>query len=143
MTKTIKSNKINYNLIMSKEVLRVAKNAYRPWVRLLVRVSILRILAEGSTYGNRIAEELRQRTRQVVSPNPNTLYPLLRELEEAGYIRGQWADPDKRNRRVYELTAEGKAFLPELERNARAHFVEMEQNITILRAHLFGEGMKE
>ena len=35
------------------------------------------------------------------------VYPLLRDLEEEGYIKGWWEEPDKRSIRRYRLTDEG------------------------------------
>ena len=40
--------------------------------------------------------------------NPNTMYPLLRELESRGLIEGRWEHPERRSRRYYAITAEGK-----------------------------------
>ena len=44
-----------------------------------------------------------------MSLNPNTMYPLLRGLESSGFIEGRWEHPEKRSRRLYTLTAEGRA----------------------------------
>lgn len=35
------------------------------------------------------------------------VYPLLRELEEEGYVTGWWEEPDKRSIRRYRLTENG------------------------------------
>ena len=43
-----------------------------------------------------------------MSLNPNTMYPLLRELESGGFIEGQWEHPEKRSRRMYTLTDSGR-----------------------------------
>ena len=48
-------------------------------------------------------------TAGVLNVNPNTMYPLLRELEGRGLIEGRWEHPDKRSRRYYSLTKQGKA----------------------------------
>lgn len=44
----------------------------------------------------------------------NTLYPLLRRLETQGLLVSQWREEDKRNKRFYRLSAEGKAILKQL-----------------------------
>jgi DNA-binding PadR family transcriptional regulator len=41
--------------------------------------------------------------------NPNTMYPLLRQLEGDGLIEGDWEHPERRSRRFYRLTAAGEA----------------------------------
>src|SRR5271154_1420001 len=43
-----------------------------------------------------------------------TLYPLLRRLESQGLLTSQWREEDKRNKRFYQLSPEGKAILKEL-----------------------------
>ena len=37
-----------------------------------------------------------------------TLYPLLRRLESQGLLVSVWREEDKRNKRFYRLSAEGK-----------------------------------
>ena len=46
-------------------------------------------------------------TAGVLSVNPNTMYPLLRQLEERGLIEGSWEHPERRTRRYYSLTDDG------------------------------------
>jgi DNA-binding PadR family transcriptional regulator len=48
-------------------------------------------------------------TASVLNVNPNTMYPLLRDLEARGLIAGQWEHPDRRSRRYYSLTDAGRA----------------------------------
>ena len=48
-------------------------------------------------------------TEGVLSVNPNTMYPLLRRLEEQGLIEGNWEHPERRTRRFYSLTETGRA----------------------------------
>ena len=43
-----------------------------------------------------------------------TLYPLLRRLESQGLLKSQWREEDKRNKRFYRLSPEGKAILKQL-----------------------------
>ena len=45
----------------------------------------------------------------VLSVNPNTMYPLLRQLEGRGLIEGSWEHPERRSRRYYSLTDDGRA----------------------------------
>ena len=37
------------------------------------------------------------------------MYPLLRQLEQQGLVRGEWEHPERRSRRFYRLTAAGEA----------------------------------
>ena len=43
-----------------------------------------------------------------------TLYPLLRRLEGQGLLESQWREEDRRNKRFYRLSAEGKGILKQL-----------------------------
>ena len=43
-----------------------------------------------------------------------TLYPLLRRLESQGLLVSEWREEDKRNKRFYRLSVEGKRVLKEL-----------------------------
>ncbi|MGB6717953.1 MAG: helix-turn-helix transcriptional regulator [Candidatus Acidiferrales bacterium] len=43
-----------------------------------------------------------------------TLYPLLRRLETQGLLASQWREEDKRNKRFYRLSPEGKSILKQL-----------------------------
>ncbi|HKT46816.1 MAG TPA: PadR family transcriptional regulator [Candidatus Acidoferrales bacterium] len=44
----------------------------------------------------------------------STLYPLLRRLESQGLLLSEWREEDKRNKRFYRLSAEGKAMYEQL-----------------------------
>jgi PadR family transcriptional regulator, regulatory protein PadR len=43
-----------------------------------------------------------------------TLYPLLRRLETQGLLTSEWREEDKRNKRFYTLSAEGRPVLEQL-----------------------------
>jgi PadR family transcriptional regulator PadR len=43
-----------------------------------------------------------------------TLYPLLRRLESQGLLVSEWREEDKRNKRFYALSVEGKEILQQL-----------------------------
>ena len=43
-----------------------------------------------------------------------TLYPLLRRLEAQGLLTSEWREEDKREKRFYRLSAEGRAILEQL-----------------------------
>src|SRR5687768_6816100 len=43
-----------------------------------------------------------------------TLYPLLRRLESQGLLVSEWREEDKRNKRFYHLSANGKHMLKQL-----------------------------
>jgi DNA-binding PadR family transcriptional regulator len=69
---------------------------------------VLHYIAQGPCYGNQLMERIAALTEGVISVNPNTMYPLLRDLEARGLIEGKWEHPEKRSRRYYSLTAKGR-----------------------------------
>jgi PadR family transcriptional regulator PadR len=44
----------------------------------------------------------------------STLYPLLRRLETQGLLTSEWREEDKRNKRFYRLSKDGKLILKQL-----------------------------
>jgi PadR family transcriptional regulator PadR len=50
----------------------------------------------------------------------STLYPLLRRLETQGLLVSEWREEDKRNKRFYRLSKEGKTVLKQLLEEWRA-----------------------
>jgi PadR family transcriptional regulator PadR len=44
----------------------------------------------------------------------STVYPLLRRLESQGLLVSEWREEDKRNKRFYRLSPDGKRMLREL-----------------------------
>jgi len=50
-----------------------------------------------------------------LSIDENTLYPLLRRLESQGLLVSEWRDEDKRNKRFYHLSPDGRLILDRLQ----------------------------
>ena len=87
---------------------------------------VLKLLEDGDKYGYQMIEELKCRSDDTFHLKAGTLYPLLRGLEEKGFVTAyeQEAAAGK-PRRYYHLTKEGGAALREKEEswNAYAHAV--------------------
>src|SRR5688572_10047574 len=64
---------------------------------------VLHLIRAEPSYGNHLIEGIKEITQGVISVNPNTMYPLLRELEANGMIEGKWEHPDRRTRRYYSI----------------------------------------
>lgn len=77
--------------------------------RQVLPLLIFHLIAQGPSYGNQLMERIGELTEGVLSVNPNTMYPLLRKLEDEGFIEGQWEHPERRTRRFYSLTRKGRA----------------------------------
>jgi PadR family transcriptional regulator PadR len=62
-------------------------------------------------YGYTLKKELAD---QGLDIDEGTLYPLLRRLESQGLLLSEWREEDKRNKRFYRLSPEGKTVLKDL-----------------------------
>lgn len=71
---------------------------------------ILRLLDEKPRHGYEIIKELEERSRGAYSPSPGTVYPTLTMLEDLGYAKATQQEDGKK---IYEITAEGRAYLQE------------------------------
>ena len=69
---------------------------------------VLHLISREPAYGNRLIELIEDITQGTISVNPNTMYPLLREMEGQGLIEGRWELPDRRTRRYYSITPAGR-----------------------------------
>ena len=72
---------------------------------------ILSVLEGESLHGYAVMEALQQRSGGELDLPTGTLYPALRRLERAGYLRSEWSTVGGRRRRTYRLTATGKRML--------------------------------
>ncbi|WP_236639282.1 PadR family transcriptional regulator [Pelosinus sp. UFO1] len=109
---------------------------YKTGVKIITGLYILKILKNGPAHGNKIATEIKERTQDLLTPNPNALYPLLRRLEEDGYITGEWDNPGTRSKRIYTITDAGSSLILVLEDKVKENFAQRERKIAILREDL-------
>ena len=74
---------------------------------------VLAVLAALRTeqYGYTLRKALDERGMAI---DEGTLYPLLRRLESQGLLVSEWREEDKRNKRFYRLSPEGKKLMKQL-----------------------------
>ena len=72
---------------------------------------ILSVLEREPLHGYAVMEALQARSGGALDLPTGTLYPALRRLERAGYLRSEWSTVAGRRRRTYRLTAFGKKML--------------------------------
>jgi len=101
---------------------------------------VLHLVAREPAYGNRLIEEIEEITQGVITVNPNTMYPLLRELESKGMIEGEWEHPDRRTRRFYAITEAGSAEYERLREELSPFLDSMIRTVTLIKRELYGEG---
>src|SRR6202035_880163 len=71
--------------------------------------------------------------------NPNTIYPLLRRLEERGFIRGEVDASTKRGTTLYRITAAGEERLESIKANFKPYLTNLISAMQRLRRDLYGE----
>lgn len=77
------------------------------WLRGVLQVAVLRILADGPTYGYAIATALQENGFGAVKGG--TLYPLLSRLDAAGFVTTRWEQGEGGpGRKYFELTGDGR-----------------------------------
>jgi DNA-binding PadR family transcriptional regulator len=99
---------------------------------------VLHFIADGPSYGNQLMERISAVTAGVLSVNPNTMYPLLRQLEERGLIEGSWEHPERRSRRYYSLTAAGRDEFDRLVRDVRPFLDSVARSIDMIVGEVYG-----
>ena len=72
---------------------------------------ILAVVEPRPLHGYAIMEALRARSGSQLDVPTGTLYPALRRLERAGYLRSEWSTIAGRDRRTYKLTSAGRKAL--------------------------------
>jgi DNA-binding PadR family transcriptional regulator len=99
---------------------------------------VLHYIQAGPSYGNQLMERISSVTEGVLSVNPNTMYPLLRQLETRGLIDGAWEHPERRSRRYYSITAAGREEYERLERDVRPFLESIARSIDEIVREVYG-----
>ena len=99
---------------------------------------VMHLMASGPSYGNQLIDRISELTAGVLSVNPNTMYPLLRQLEGRGLIEGRWEHPERRSRRYYSLTTEGKREYRRLRKEVRPFLESVGRSIDEIVGEVYG-----
>lgn len=81
------------------------------------KLALLTLLGENESYGYEILTNLKTRAgEQAAGATEATVYPLLHDLEERGFLRSRWRanEPGVPPRKYYALTREGQLLLEAL-----------------------------
>lgn len=105
----------------------------------LSKFFILCVLHRGPLHGYEIARAVSRLTRGCCSPAEGTLYPVLHQYEQGGYVTVESELVSGRQRRVYTLTDKGR----EAFRVAVAAWMDITQCLLDCRNVLDGESMPE
>lgn len=88
----------------------------------LVRLHVLHHAAAKPIYGSWMIEELRNHGYEI---SPGTVYPMLHGLARKGYLEVRQEGPGRRARRLYTITAKGRAALADAKGKVRELFGEL------------------
>lgn len=99
---------------------------------------ILHYISDTPSYGNQLMERISAVTAGAVSVNPNTMYPLLRELEGRGLVEGRWEHPERRSRRYYSITRSGRAEYRRLLKEVRPFLDSLARSIEEIVGEVYG-----
>ena len=99
---------------------------------------ILHLVRERPQYGNGLISRIKDLSGGVMSVSPNTVYPLLRRLEERGYVVGEWERPDTRSRRFYTITPGGEEKYAEIKADMEEHLLRVKRAIESLQEEIYG-----
>jgi PadR family transcriptional regulator PadR len=84
-------------------------------LRLELRRGSLVLAVLGALKSEQYGYTLRQSlAEQGMAIEESTLYPLLRRLESQGLLVSEWREEDRRQKRFYKLSADGRAALKTL-----------------------------
>jgi len=99
-----------------------------------IRIATLILLSKKPHHGYELMKEIKVRTRGFWKPTAGGMYPILKDLQESGYVQGEWDAKTRRRKRIYKITEAGRAVL----RRALAKENELSANMR----NLFEEYMK-
>jgi PadR family transcriptional regulator PadR len=94
----------------------------------ILEYCILSVLSRDSCYASDIIRELKEAKVIVVE---GTLYPLLTRQKNAGLLSYRWEESQQGPpRKYYELTAEGREYLADLDRS----WDELVESVNLIRS---------
>lgn len=102
----------------------------------LLPLLVLHFVAAAPCYGNQLIERIGSLTAGALAVNPNTMYPLLRNLESQGLISGEWEHPERRSRRYYAITPAGAAECERLRAEVEPRLKRISRSIQAIRREL-------
>jgi DNA-binding PadR family transcriptional regulator len=101
---------------------------------------VLHYISQGPCYGNQLMERIASLTQGVLQVNPNTMYPLLRDLESRGLIEGSWEHPDRRSRRYYAITEAGAGEYADLLEDVLPFLGALARSLDGIFREIYGDG---
>jgi PadR family transcriptional regulator, regulatory protein PadR len=100
---------------------------------------LLHLVEQQPDHGYGLMQRIQRLCGDLVAVNTNKIYPLLRRLEERGFLTGSWEHPSKRSRRVYAITAQGEERLKRIKALMLPYLDSIAGAIERLKKELYAE----
>ncbi len=98
---------------------------------------ILHLISNESQYGNKLISKIKEMSGNIMTVNPNTIYPLLTRMEELGYVKGKWDRPKKPYRKYYSITKKGFKKYIEIKVAQKPWMEKLEKAVKIFRKEIY------
>lgn len=98
---------------------------------------ILHLVKKNPDHGYGLMQRIDALCGGLIAVNTNKIYPLLRRLEERGFLSATWDHPTKRSRRIYHITAEGEARLARIKGAMLPYLEAIAQAVNDLKRELY------
>lgn len=99
---------------------------------------ILHLIARQPDHGYGLMQRIHELCGDLVAVNTNKIYPLLRSLEERGFVTASWERATKRSRRVYAITEQGGERLRRIKGSMLPYLDSIAGAIERLKTELYG-----
>ena len=103
----------------------------------ILPVLVLHLLEQRPDHGLALMQRIETLCGGLLAVNTNTVYPLLRRLEERGFVTGEWDHPTKRARRLYQITPAGRERLTRIKSNMLPYLQMLADSVQRLRRELY------
>jgi PadR family transcriptional regulator PadR len=100
-------------------------------------VLLLHLIDRQSDHGYGLMQRIEEICGDLVAVNTNKIYPLLRRLEERGFVTATWDHPTKRSRRVYAITPQGRERLRRIKLSMLPYLETIERAVKRLKEELY------
>lgn len=101
---------IDYDIVLYSKEINCVTPKDENWNKGIVKFVILILMSSEPVYGNKISNEINEKTNGAWKPGPGSIYPALNKLISDGYAESYKED----GRVMYKITEEGRNFIKRL-----------------------------
>lgn len=76
----------------------------------ILKIIVLKVISEDKSYGYELIAKIDRDSEGVFKMKEGTLYPILYKLEDEGFIKSQWQNPEgkQKAKKYYVITPAGQ-----------------------------------